>query len=40
MRVLFGPQEAGTVAALPEKAELLLRAWCPLPLSWNAQDNV
>ena len=40
MRALFGPAEPGVTVRLPEKAEMLLDAWCPLPLSWHSLDNV
>ena len=40
MRTLLGPNAPGCSAVLPDKVEMTLRAWCPLPLSWHSQDNV
>ncbi len=40
MRALFGPLAPGAAAAFPARTEMLLRAWCPLPLSWHGLDNV
>ena len=40
MRTLLGPNVPGCSAVLPDKIEIALRTWCPLPLSWHSQDNV